>query len=307
MQVSKAQSPAATLTLGIVLPEPSDELSQDQVQKLESKIIQIINNSNEVTVGYTNDIVVYPIISVNETGVVEGGLQNITVTTLDFALFVKQISTNLVYNSFSKKIKGSGNNKAQAISNAFSQINTNDAAYKQFIIASKEKILKYYAENCQAIIRNADNLSAKQQYEQSISLLQSIPNASACYNDAQKKSLEVYKKYQTILCSQNITKAKAAIAINNYKEAMAALGVIDPASSCYPEVKNLIAQVSSKIERKEQRAADLEEQRINATREKQQLAADLETQRINAAREIAKAYYANSVRVVKYNVFIRRR
>ncbi len=289
MQVSNAQSPNATLTLGVVVPETSEEFNQEQIQKLTSKITQIINNSEEVTVGYTNDIVVYPVISVNETGVVEGGLQNMTVTTIDFSLFVKQISSNLVYNTFSKKIKGSGNNKAQAISNAFSQIKATDDTYKQFIIASKSKIFKYYAENCKAIIRNADNLSAKQDYEQSISLLQSIPIASTdCYNEAQKKSLVVYNKYQTVLCSKNITKAKASIAINNYEDAFAALEMIDPASSCYPEVKKMIAQVSSKIERKEQQALDLEKQRMNAV------------------KEIAKAYYSNSVRVVKYNVIVRR-
>lgn len=289
MQVSNAQSTNATLTLGVVVPEPSEEFNQEQIQKLTSKITQIVNNSEEVTVGYTNDIVVYPVISINETGVVEGGLQNITVTTIDFSLFVKQISTNLVYNTFSKKLKGSGNNKAQAISNAFSQIKAADEAYKQFIIASKAKIFKYYAENCKAIIRNADNLSAKQDYEQSISLLQSIPIASTdCYNEAQKKSLVVYNKYQSILCSKNITKAKAAIAVNNYEDAFVALEMIDPASSCYPEVKKLIAQVSSKIERKEQQALDLEKQRMNAV------------------KEIAKAYYSNSVRIVKYNVVVRR-
>jgi hypothetical protein len=283
-----AQSPGATLTLGVVVPAPSEEFNQGQIQKVASKITQIINNSNEVTVGYTNDIVVYPVVSVIETGVVEGGLQNITVATLDFSLFVKQISTNLVYNTFSKKIKGSGNNKVQAISNAFSQIKTNDEAYKQFIIASKAKILKYYAENCKAIIQKAENLSAKQDYEQSISLFQSIPNASAtCYNEAQKRSLVVYNKYQTVLCSKNITKAKGAIATNNYEDALAALEVIDPASSCFPEVKKLMAQISSKVERKEQQEADLEKQRINAV------------------KEIAKAYYSNRVRVVNYNVIVK--
>jgi hypothetical protein len=288
MQVSKAQTSNATLTLGVVVPEPTGEFNQDQIQKLSSKITQIINNSNEVTVGYTNDIVVYPVVSVNETSVVEGGLQNITVTSVDFALFVKQISTNLVYNTFSKKIKGSGNNKAQAITNAFSQIKATDEAYKQFIIASKAKIFKYYTDNCKTIIQNAGNLSAKQEYEQSISLLQSIPaGTSGCYEDAQKKSLEVYRKYQTVLCSKNITKAKGAIATENYEDALAALEMIDPASSCYPEVQKLIAQISSKINRKEEQAMDLEKQRINAV------------------KEIAKAYYSRSIKVVNYNVIVR--
>lgn len=284
---NKAQSQNTSLTLSIVMPEPSNEISQEQIGKLTSKIAQIINNSNEVVVGYTNDIVIYPIISIDETNVVEGGLQNITVTTIEFSLFVKQVSTNLVYNSFSKKIKGSGNNKSQAITNAFNQINPSDESYKQFILASKSKILKYYANNCKTIIQYADNLSAKQDYEPSISILQSIPLASnTCYDEAQKRSIEVYKKYQSVLCSKNIIKSKAAIAINDYDGAIEALNVIDPSSNCYPDVQKLIAQISSKVSKKEQQEFDLEKKRINAI------------------KEIGKAYYSNTIRVVRYNVLV---
>ncbi|HET9058094.1 MAG TPA: hypothetical protein VFN30_14715 [Chitinophagaceae bacterium] len=283
-----AQSQNATLTFGVVMPDPSNELSQEQIQKLTSKITQIINNSNEVTVGYTNDIVVYPIITIDETNVVEGGLQNITVTTMEFSLFIKQVSTNLVYNFISKKIKGSGNNKSQAITNAFSQIKPTEEFYRQFILTSKSKILKYYTDNCKTIIKSADNLSAKQEYEQSISLLQLIPIVSTdCYDEAQKKSIEIYKKYQSVLCSKNITKAKAAIAINDYATALEALNVIDPTSTCYPEVQKLIAQISSKVDKKEQQELDLKKRRINAI------------------KEIGKTYYLNIIKVVKYNVLIR--
>lgn len=284
INITNAQSQNTNLTLGIIVPEISNDFNQVQIQKLESKITQIINNTVEVSVGYTNDIVIYPVISIEETSVVEGGLQNMTVATVDLTLFIKQISTNSIYNTMSKKIKGSGNNKMQAITNAFSQIKVTEEVYKQFIITSKAKILKYYADNCKTIILTANNLSAKQDYEQSLSLLQSIPTASTnCYNEAQKKSFEVYKKYQSILCSKNITTAKAAIATNNYENALQALEVIDPSSTCYPEVQKLIAQISSKVDKKE----------------KQEL--DLEKQRINAIKEIGKAYYSNSIRIIKYS------
>ncbi len=285
--IVNAQSENTNLTLGIIIPEISNDFNQVQIQKLESKITQIINNSNEVSVGYTNDIVIYPVISIEETSVVEGGLQNMTVATIDLTFFIKQISTNTVYNTMSKKIKGSGNNKIQAITNAFNLIKVTDEVYKQFISSTKSKILKYYTENCKTIIQTATNLSAKQDYEQSLSLLQSIPIASInCYYEAQEKSLEVYKKYQTILCSKNITTAKSAIATNNYETALQALEVIDPSSTCYPEVQKLIVQISSKV----------------AKKEKQEL--DLEKQRINAIKEIGKAYYSNSIRIIKYNMIV---
>ncbi|SIO51036.1 hypothetical protein [Chitinophaga niabensis] len=284
----QAQSQSPSLTLWTIMPEPSGDLTLAQIQKLESKITQIVNNSNEAAIGQTNDLVIYPVITIEESGVVEGGMQNLNITTLELSLFVKQLSTNVVFNTFSKKIKGSGSNKSQAISNAFSQIKVADESYKQFIAATKNKVLNYYAEKCGSMIQQAGTLASKNDYEQSLSILQSIPDAAGnCYQEAQKKSLEVYKKYQTLLCAKNITRAKSAIATNNYEEAQGALAQIDPSSSCYPEVKQLIAQISSKVEKRENQEIELEKQRVNAI------------------KEIAKAYYANRVTVVRYNVLVR--
>lgn len=205
--ITNAQS--TNFTLGIILPVATAEINQVQIQKLETKIAQIINISNEATVGYFNDFVVYPVVSIDETSVVEGGMQNITVSTIDFSLFVKQLSSNLVYNAFSKKLKGSGNNKAQAITNAFNQIKVKDEIYLQFIKTAKAKIFEYYNDNCKLIIKKAGDIAAKQDYEQALGILQSIPSASSsCYNEAQKKSLDVYKKYQTILCTKNVNRQK---------------------------------------------------------------------------------------------------
>lgn len=283
-----AQSKDVTLTMGLIMPEPSIEFSQEQVERLNSKIIQIVNSSNEVMIGYTNDLVIYPILSVEQTNVIEGGLQNITATTLELSLIVKQIGTNVIYNSYSRKLKGSGNTRMQSITNAINQIKISEEGYKQFLKVSKANVEKYYSENCKNLIQLSDNLLAKQDYEQSISLLQSIPQASAdCYNQAQSKSIEAYKKYQSILCTKNLTKAKAAIAANNFSEAIGSLEAIDPASTCYAEVKKLIDQISQKVEKKNQQELDLEKLRINAV------------------KEIAKAYYSNKIRLIKYSTLVR--
>ena len=284
---SKGQSTNTTFTLGIVMPQPTNDFNQEQITKLETKIVQIVNNSDGMTVDYTNDFVIYPVISVEESNRVEGGMQNITVTSIEVSFFIKQISKNIVFSSVSKKIKGSGNNKAQSISNAISQINVNDRSYVQFLINGKTKILKYYNDNCSSIINTANTLSTEQDYEQSISILQSIPSVcTSCYNQAQEKSLEIYKKYQTLLCTKNIAKAKDAIALNNYDGAFQSLEIIDPNSTFYPEVKKLIAEISSKVERKERQEFDLEKQRINAE------------------KEIAKAYYSRTVKLTNYNILV---
>lgn len=137
---NKMPSQDSAFTFRIIMPEPSSDLNKVQIQQLESRITQIVNNSNEVVIGQTNDLVIYPQISI-EGSVEEGSL------TLELSLFVKQLNTNVVFNSISQKIKGNGDNKTAAISNAISQINIADESYKQFILTAKTKALKYYAGN----------------------------------------------------------------------------------------------------------------------------------------------------------------
>ena len=71
---AKIVAQSTDFTIGIVLPQADGDITLSHIQKLESKIMQLINNSNQAIVGYSNDVVIYPIITVNETSLVEGGM-----------------------------------------------------------------------------------------------------------------------------------------------------------------------------------------------------------------------------------------
>jgi len=275
-------------TIGLILPEPSQKINEAQITKLESKLSNLINKSGVVTYGYNNDFVIFPIINIDDTSIVQGGLENITVTTIDLTLNIKQISSNKSFNIISKKIKGSGKTEELAITNGFSLIKVDDKDLIAFISKGKENIYKYFNDNCKSILNKATNLNAKQDYEQAISLLQSIPETgNSCYAEAQKNALTYYKSYQSKLCKENLVKAKSEISIKNYENALTYLNMIDSGSSCYSEVEKLINQISEKVQKDENKEIDLEKRRIDAI------------------KEIAKAYYSNSVRLVKYNVIIK--
>ncbi|RKS00576.1 hypothetical protein [Flavobacterium sp. 102] len=275
-------------TIGLILPEPSLKISESQITKLESKLSNLINKSGVVTYGYNNDFVIFPIINIDDTSVVQGGMENITVTTIDLTLNIKQVSSNKFFNIVSKKLKGSGKTEQLAITNAFSLIKVTDKDLIEFITKGKESIYKYFNETCLSTQNKAANLYTKQDFEQAISLLQSIPETgNNCFEEAQKSAIVYYIGYQSKLCKENINRAKSEIAIKNYESALSYLNMIDNSSSCYVEVEKLINQISDKIEKNEKKELDLE------------------IRRINAIKEIAKAYYSNSVRTVKYNVIIR--
>ncbi|MBA3828404.1 MAG: hypothetical protein H0X33_05665 [Taibaiella sp.] len=276
-------STATSFTIGIIVPDATSGYTAQESQRLESKLTQIINHSNEAVVGYNNDIVIYPVIDVIDSSVVSGGMQNIAVMTLEISLYIKQLGNNVVYNTITKKVKGSGDNSAQAKANAFGQLNVTDNSFAEFIRDAKMKILAYYNNNCQSLINTAMNMSAKQNYAPAIGMLQSIPFGTRCYNEAITKATEVYGKYQSGICSKVVSKAKGEIAVNNFDSAMATLQEIDPASNCYPEVDKLIAQISAKVAKQEKREEDREQRRLDAI------------------KEIAKAYYSPKVKNTSYS------
>lgn len=262
-------------TIGLLLPPPTQKINDAQIVKLESRLTVLINNSGVVKYGYSNDFVISPSVNVDDTSAVQGGLENITVTTIDLTLNLLQISSGKSFSAISKRIKGSGKTEQQAITNAFSSIKSNDKDLLDFISKGKESIYKYYKDNCVAIQNKAAQLYSKKDFEQAISLLQSIPQTgNSCYEEAQKNVMAYYNDYQSKLCSQNIIKAKSEIAISNYENALSYLNMIDESSSCYSEVEKLINQISDKI----------------SSREKKET--DLEIRRLNAIKEIAKAYYS---------------
>jgi hypothetical protein len=277
-----AQTAGNDLTIGVAAIDMTRELTEAQMMKLESKTMQLIDRSGQAKAGYTNEFMLKPAISVDDSKVVEGGMQQMTVTTLDVTFYLVRIGDNMVVmNTMTKKIKGSGNNQEQAISNAINNINVSDNAYKQFIAASKEKILTYYGENCRKIMNAATAAENKHDYEQAVSLLFSVPSGVPCYEQAAKKAASVYAKYRQQLCDKIITYARGQIAMENYGGALDALNLIEPGAGCSAAVNDLIAQAERKVEKRIAQEYTAEAKRIKA----------LET--------IATAYYTRQARAGK--------
>ena len=270
------------------MPDVSSTLNEDQILRLKSRLSQSVNTNQTATVEVKNPFVIYPVISLGETSVVTGGMQKMTVTTLEVALFAKDYQTNTSFSSVQLKLQGSGNNQVQAISNAISKLNASDVTVGRFINEAREKIVKYYNETCEGLIQKATTLASANDYEQSIAILNAVPlESSKCYPTAQKLSLGFYKKYQTQLCAKNISIAKALIATKEFNDAIRVLELIDPQANCSKEVNLLIAEISAKVEKR-----DL-------------LALDVEKRRISAMQEIAKAYYSQSIIKVNYNFLVK--
>jgi hypothetical protein len=284
------------ILLNVYTPDIPD-LSTSETSKLDTKIKQILSYND---IGYSfslNSFVIYPVFEIYDIKQVEGGMKNIVIITADITLFVKQITNDNVISSISTTLKGSGFSKKEAITNLLSNINTKDTKYKDFISESKSRIFQLYEKYCPVFINKSEELEGKQQYEDALYLLATIPEELPCYSEIRKKTLDIYKLYQDIECKRQIQQAKSHIAIFQYTRAADILANIDPYSNCYKDAETLISQIKDKLELKEQQALDM-------ALESYRSSIDLEKRRIDAVKEVAKSYYLNNANktVNHYNI-----
>ena len=298
--VTKAQTSneIGKISLSVVMPESMENLDDSQLSKLDTKISQIVTVSGLSDSGYNNNFVIYPKFAVNETNVVEGGMQNITIVSVELSLFVKQVDNNILFSTISKIIKGSGSSKELAITNAITKITTNDADYKSFIDKSKTKIIQYYETKCSDIIKKSDGFVKTQQFEEALGLLMSVPDAVSCYTQVQAKAIEAYKGFQKKNCTKQIQLARNTIATNDYVGTLNILSEIDPASPCFKESQNLAKTVESKVNAEEKKQYDFQMKQYND-------AVSLEKQRINAIKDIAVSYYKSQTTDINYTLIVK--
>lgn len=287
------------IALSVVMPDNVEGLNTSQLSKLETKISQIVIASGLAASGYNNNFVVYPKFAIYETNVVEGGMQNITVITSELSLFIKQVDNNMMFSTISKSLKGSGNSKELAITNAISKIPSNDPEFKTFIETGKTKIIKYYETKCEDIISKSDGFVKMQKFEQALGLLMSVPEeVSSCYNKIQDKSIVAYKAYQTQKCSELIQKAKTTLASNDFVGALDILADIDPSATCFKEAQTIAKTAEAKVTAEEKKQWDFQMKQYNDE-------ISLEKQRINAIKDIAVSYYKSQPTTVSYNYIVR--
>lgn len=238
----------SSISLSVVLPTNVDGLSESQLSKLESKIIEAVTNNGISAVGYFQNFVIYPKFEIYDEKESKGGMRNITVLNCNLSLFIKQLSTNIIFSTYSKSLQGSGNNKNEALNNALSSVDPSDTKLSDFVKNGKEKIIKYYQANCDIVFKKAESERNIKKYESALSILLTIPEeATICYDKAQTKAKTVFAELQKYNCSQYLQKARTYSAAKDYDAALQYLSWIDPTSSCASESKSLISSIASQV------------------------------------------------------------
>ena len=203
---------------------------------------------------------------------------------LDITLYIGDGIEGTVFASETVSVKGVGTNENKAYISALKRISPKNAEIQAFVKTGKEKIIQYYKDNCDLIIKKANTYADQNEYEQAIFVLTGVPSAcEECYVKAMNAIKPIYQKQIDRDCKQKLQKAtgiwNAAQDMAAAEEAGAMLASIDPDASCAPQARTLSNKIAAKVKQ-----IDAREWKYTVKEQQQ------ESERIAAVRAIGVAY-----------------
>ncbi len=203
---------------------------------------------------------------------------------LDITLYIGDGIEGTVFASETISVKGVGTNENKAYISALKRISPKNSDVQAFVKTGKEKIIQYYKDNCDLIIKKANTLSDQNKNSQAIFMLSAVPSAcEECYVKAMNAIKPIYQKQIDRDCKEKLQKAtgiwNAAQDMNAAEEAGAMLASIDPDASCAPQARSLSNKIAAKVKQ-----IDAREWKYTVKDQQQ------ESERIKAIRDIGVAY-----------------
>jgi hypothetical protein len=196
---------------------PNDQgLSSSENSALESKIIQMVAANGIGGIGGNPRFIVAPIVNILKRDVSSTAPIRYSIH-YEVLFYVADILSGNVYGTYEMKFIGVESSEPRAFLTGFNQLNPNDAGFQKFLSSSQEKILKYYIENGDKIIAEANTLANQKKYSQAISLLESIPmEAEITYSKGLKEITSIFQKYLDNECQTVLAMMKSAL--GNYND-----------------------------------------------------------------------------------------
>lgn len=284
------------IALAVMVPSHMENLSSSQLKKLGIKTKQIATRHGLSAMG-SQQFVLYPefdILEFEEADLME----TMTVVEAEVTFNIMQADNQLIFHTASITVQGSGSSKKSAINNAIRKINSKSKPLKDFIIEGKQKLRNYYDKQCHSLIEKAVLLAEMQSYEESLSILFSIPDGVCCSYKARETANNVFRAYQNQNCRIWLQKSKAFTANNQYAEALEILSRIDPSSDCAEESIYLLEQLDEMVEVKEREMLDLLQERYHNS-------LLMETNRMQLMRDVLVTYYENQQPELNQFILIR--
>jgi hypothetical protein len=281
------------ISLSSVVPEQIEGLTPAAQSSLRNKLNQIASKNGMGGSSLNNRFIITANVSVL-TKDITATAPPMNAYTLDVTLYIGDGIEGTLFSSISVSLKGVGETETKAYLAALKNLKVDDPKYQSFIEKGKNKIIEFYNSKCDFILKEAEMLSSRNEFDEAILKLINIPDVCKdCYNKAMEAVKPIYQKKIDRECKIKLEEAKgiwsAGQDIASAEKACAILVNIDPSASCFAEVQDLNKKIAEKVKQIDDR-----EWKYTLKNQAQ------ESERIQAIKAIGVAYGNNQPQNVTY-------
>ena len=263
------------IPLAVIIPERQTEgISEEARRLLDNKLTQAttLNGIGELLQTDDYSFILYPNI-INITKDIAPTAPVLYIYSIDVNLYVingtlggdenGKSARAIIFASKTISLKGVGDSESKAYMNAFKKLNPKDNNLQSFIEESRKKIFKYFSDNCDAIMLEAEQLAkeanlsinndksqrkaaiAEVKFAQGLNLLKNIRIANtSCYQKNISRMDNILEKYDQFACNYYLSMAKNSWYVNrDFMETKSHLDKIPPSMKCRTEVESLLKSI----------------------------------------------------------------
>lgn len=286
--------------LNTYLPD-NNSIPAEAKKALETKLSQITTNNGMGGSTVNPRFIITAVLNVTTKDIVPGPPQMIA-QNIEVTLFVGDAITNTVFSNTIVSIKGVGTNENKALIDAIKNINPKNKDITAFLEEGKNKIISYYATQCDFIIKDAEIVAKQEKFDEAIYKLALVPEVCKdCYFKTTDLIANLFQQKIDNDCKAKLSKAKIRWSgqqnIKQAEEVIAVISDINPNAACYTAAANFTKEINAKIKVDEKARLELALKKYNDKME-------LEKQQVNAYKEIAVEYAKSQPKTITYNNII---
>ncbi len=305
----------------------NNSIPAEAKKALETKLSQITTNNGMGGSNSNPRFIISAVLNVTTKDIVPGPPQMIA-QNIEVTLFIGDAITNTVFSNTTISIKGVGTNENKSLIDAVKNINPKNKDITAFLEEGKNKIISYYATQCDFIIKDSETLAKQEKFDEAIYKLALVPEVcKECYFKCLDDLTKIYQLKIDADCKLKFNEAKTTWSANQTPKGAEMVGdilsSINPMATCQPEISTFIKNIDIKLKadekarwqfkmkqyadkivaQKEQvRIAEEKGKRDDNYRENQSVRnLELDKIRVNSYREIAVEEARNQPKTVTYN------
>ena len=285
---------AGRVALGVFVYDKLNNMNEDVELALSEKLNEIVTTYATGASGRSRFIVTANVLEKSKN--VTNTVPVMYAYNLQFNFYIGDGIEGIKHETTSITAKGVGKSEQRAYLMALESVDVSSDQFKNFVESGKVKIVEYYNSKCDFILKEAQTLAGKNDFDAAIEKLFSIPEVCKdCYVKAMDAVVPIYQKQIDRQCKINLTEAtnawNAAQNSSGADQAASYLGSIDPNAACYKEAQVLSEKISKRVR-------EIDQREWSFKLKEQQDKVDIKKAEIQSARDIGVAYGKNQPKTI---------